>query len=105
MIFNSFLFLRLKIEKLEIEDEYERLLEELKLSESEILVAEKSLEKVNDIGNILETKANTLQQQVEALEKTRDALTSERTDVNNKVRLAIFTRMHFVTCLSAADDY
>ncbi len=69
-------------------------MEELKLSENEILVAEKNLEKVNEIGNILETKANTLQQQVEGLEKTRDALTSERTDVNNKVSTKSQTRLY-----------
>jgi len=73
------------LEKLEIEDEYHRLLEELVHAENQVASAENKLEKLNEIGNQLEVKLGQLMQNVETLEKKKETLQNERSDINNKV--------------------
>lgn len=76
------------IEKLEIEDEYHRLLEELVQSEQQVLAAEHKLEKLNEVGNQLELKLGQLMQNVETLEKNKENLQNERSDINNKIMVS-----------------
>eukprot|EP00597_Dinobryon_sp_UTEXLB2267_P014618 CAMPEP_0170123464 /NCGR_PEP_ID=MMETSP0020_2-20130122/17500_1 /TAXON_ID=98059 /ORGANISM="Dinobryon sp., Strain UTEXLB2267" /LENGTH=630 /DNA_ID=CAMNT_0010355017 /DNA_START=34 /DNA_END=1926 /DNA_ORIENTATION=+ len=76
------------IEKLEIEDEYHRLLEELMQSEQQVLAAEHKLEKLNEVGNQLELKLGQLMQNVETLEKNKENLQNERSDINNKIMVS-----------------
>eukprot|EP01038_Epipyxis_sp_PR26KG_P006577 gene6577-9043_t len=73
------------IEKDEIEEEYERLEEELRATEADVLISETKLQKLNELGNQLETKLNQLMVKVEGLDKTKDFLNGERSDINNKI--------------------
>jgi hypothetical protein len=74
-----------QIERLDIEDEFERLSQELRSSEQEIIQSEGRLDKLTDIGNQLEIKLNQIMSKVETLEKNKENLQTERTDINTKV--------------------
>lgn len=73
------------VEQLEIEDESERLLEELHSMEVEVLAAENRLVKMNEIGNQLESQYHVLMMKVDKLEKKKETLNGDRSDTNNKV--------------------
>eukprot|EP01035_Chromulina_nebulosa_P030732 gene30732-40867_t len=83
-------------EKLEIEDEYHRLLDELVQAENQVASAESKLEKLNEIGNQLEVKLGQLMQNVETLEKKKENLQNERSDINNKIMVSE-TESHKIT--------
>lgn len=76
---------RNEVERDEIEDEYERLLQDLAAAEQEIQTAEAKLVTLNDIGSQLEMRSNQLREQVDALQNTKDAQDAERNDINGKV--------------------
>lgn len=94
--------LKNQIEKLEIEDKYEGLLEDLKIAEQEIVAAESKLDKANEIGNLLEVKASNLQVKVETLEKSRDSLTTERSEITQKVMIMEIERQKMTRRLEQA---
>lgn len=75
-----------EVERDEIEDEYERLLQELATTEGEIAAAEAKFVLLNDIGGQLEMRANQLNEKANALQNTKEAQDSERNDINGKVR-------------------
>jgi hypothetical protein len=77
---------RNEVERDEIEDEYERLLQDLAGAEQEIAAAEAKLVTLNDIGSQLEMRSNQLQEKVESLQNTKDAQDTERNDINGKVQ-------------------
>lgn len=77
---------RNEIERDEIEDEYERLLQDLAAAEQEIAAAESKLVGLNEIGSQLELRSNQLQEKVDSLQNTKDAQDTERNDINGKVR-------------------
>lgn len=74
-----------EVERDEIEDEYERLLQELATTEAEIAAAEAKFVLLNDIGGQLEMRANQLNEKANALQSTKEAQDSERNDINGKV--------------------
>ncbi len=74
-----------QIERLDIEDEFDRLTVELRQTEQEIAQSESRLDKLTDIGNQLEIKLNQIMSKVESLEKNKENLQTERTDINTKV--------------------
>ena len=76
---------RNEVERDEIEDEYERLLQELVVSEQEMAAAEAKMVLLNDVGSQLEQKHDQLVEKVTTLERTKDSQDSERNDINNKV--------------------
>jgi predicted nuclease with TOPRIM domain len=76
---------RNEVERDEIEDEYERLLQDLAAAEQEVVAAEGKLLTLNDIGSQLEMRSNQLHEKVESLQNTKDAQDSERNDINSKV--------------------
>lgn len=76
---------RNEVERDEIEDEYERLLQELAATEQEIATADAKFVALNDIGSQLEMRANQLHEKVDALQTLKDAQDSERNDINSKV--------------------
>lgn len=78
--------IRNEIERDEIEDEYERLLQDLAAAEHEIAAAESKLVSLNEIGSQLEMRSNQLQEKVDSLQNTKDAQDTERNDINGKVR-------------------
>jgi predicted nuclease with TOPRIM domain len=73
------------VERDEIEDEYERLLQDLAAAEQEVVAAEGKLLTLNDIGSQLEMRSNQLHEKVESLQNTKDAQDAERNDINSKV--------------------
>ena len=75
-----------EVERDEIEEEYQRLLLELEVAQKRIVTEEEKLVQLNEIGNQLEQRHNKLIGNVETLEATREALHTERSDINNKVR-------------------
>lgn len=77
--------LKNQIEREEIEDEYQRLLQELETAEADIVSAEGRLVSLSDVGNQLEQRHKQLMLNVQTLEATRDHLQNERSDINNKV--------------------
>lgn len=74
-----------QIERLDIEDEFDRLTVDLRQTEEEITQSESRLDKLTDIGNQLEIKLNQIMSKVESLEKNKENLQTERTDINTKV--------------------
>mmetsp|Transcript_22690 Transcript_22690/g.37861 ORF Transcript_22690/g.37861 Transcript_22690/m.37861 type:complete len:702 (+) Transcript_22690:83-2188(+) len=74
-----------EVERDDIEDEYERLLQELAYNEQEVAVAEQKLVTLNEIGAQLEVRHDALMEKVEELEETKDVQNTERNDVNNKL--------------------
>lgn len=76
---------RNEVERDEIEDEYERLLQDLSAAEQEIATAETKLVTLNDIGSQLEMRSSQLQEKVVSLQNTKDAQDTERNDINGKV--------------------
>jgi hypothetical protein len=79
-----------EVERYDLEDEFERYLEELQIFEQEVSQSEQRLEKTNEIGNQLEVKLNQITTKVEYLEKSKEHLSVERTEINTKVRSLIF---------------
>lgn len=77
-----------EVEKFDLEDEYERLVNDLKTYEQDVLNSEQRLEKMTDFGNNLEIKFNQIMSKVEQLEKTKEQLLIERTEINTKVRMS-----------------
>jgi hypothetical protein len=69
----------------EIEDECDRLMEELEIVEREVFERESNLQQLNDIGNQLELTLEKMSQKVENLEKNKISITNEKTDLSNKV--------------------
>lgn len=80
-----------EVERDEIEDEYERLLQDLAANEQEIAAAEAKFVLLNDIGGQLEMRANQLNEKASALQSTKEAQDSERNDINGKVTNLIST--------------
>lgn len=76
---------RNEVERLDLEDEYEHHVAELRVAEQDLAVAEGRLDKVNDIGNQLEMSADQMILKVETLEKTKEALKVEHNEINSKV--------------------
>lgn len=77
--------LKNQVEKMDIEDEFDHLSGELQMSEQDIVSSEAKLDKLTDIGNQLEIKLTQIMTRVESLEKTKESLHTERTDINTKV--------------------
>ncbi len=75
-----------KMEKYELEDHYEQLMEELTSAEQDIASSEVRLKSLTEVGNQLESTLEKLSVKVESIEKTKDSLNNERSDANNKVR-------------------
>jgi hypothetical protein len=75
-----------EVERYDLEDEYERFMEELKVFEQEVTQSEQRLEKTNEIGNQLEVKLNQIATKVVYLEKSKEHLSVERAEINSKVR-------------------
>jgi hypothetical protein len=80
-----------ELEKYDLEDEMERLATDLKYFEQEVHTSEQKLDKMNDFGNQLEIKLNQIMNRVEHLEKTKESLQQERTDINSKVTNVILS--------------
>jgi hypothetical protein len=76
---------RNEVERDEIEDDYDRMTQELEEAEQEMRVAEQKLLQLNDVSNQLETRYKQLADKVEQLEKTKDAQNAESSEINNKV--------------------
>ena len=74
-----------EVERDEIEDEYERLLQELAQSEQEIAAADAKMVLLNDMGSSLEQRHGQLMEKVTTLMTAKDAQDSERSDINNRV--------------------
>ena len=76
-----------EVERDEIEDEYERLLQDLALAEQEIAAAEAKMQGLNEVGSQLEMRFNQLTEKVDTLQNTKDSQDIERNDINGKVIL------------------
>lgn len=76
-----------EVEKLDLEDETERLFSDLKAYEQDVASSEQRLEQMTEFGNQLEIKFNQIMSKVEQLEKTKEQLMSERTEINSKLML------------------
>ena len=74
-----------EVERDEIEDEYERLLQDLALAEQEIAAAEAKMQGLNEVGSQLEMRFNQLTEKVDTLQNTKDSQDIERNDINGKV--------------------
>lgn len=98
-----------EIERDEIEDDYDRLLQELAQSEQEVAAAEAKLQLLNDIGGQLEQRNAQLHSKVEALQASSEQQTTERNDISNKVTVvpifAVSFRVDFVVTVLAITDY
>lgn len=79
--------LKNKLERIEIEDEHDRLTEDLETLQEEVATAEANVDKKMEMANQLETTLNKLLEKVEKLEQNKEFLTKERNDINNKVKL------------------
>jgi hypothetical protein len=78
---------RNEVERLDIDDEIERVSGDLQATQGEVAQSEVRLDKLTDIGNQLEISLNQVLLNVETLEKTKENLQNERTDINTKVRM------------------
>ena len=78
--------LKNRLERLEIEDDYDRLEEELESLQEDVVTGDANVEKKMEMANQLETTLNKLLEKVEKLEESKEYLTKERNDINNKVR-------------------
>jgi len=72
-------------DKLELENECDRLFDDLRTNQQDIGAAENKLTRLSEVGNQLELKFNQLMVKVESLERTKENLGNERTDINNKI--------------------
>lgn len=75
-----------QVEKLDLEDEMERIKQDLQMTLHDLQGAEGRLEKITDVGNQLETRHDQLLAKIEECNKKKQALNDERTDINSKVR-------------------
>lgn len=73
------------VDRMDLEDECERLQEENLQLEEDVRAQEGKLEKLNDIGILLESNLERLISRVEQLESTKENLHLERNEANNKV--------------------
>lgn len=96
-----------EVERDEIEDEYERLLQELAVTEQEIATADAKFVALNDIGGQLETRANQLIEKAETLQSQKDAQDSERNEMNNKVctKRSLFSPLLNFLCLIFSSSF
>jgi hypothetical protein len=79
---------RNQMEKIDLEDEYEQNLEDLRLVDQDEHLTESRLDKLTDIGNSLEVSSNKLLHKVETLKKMKENLLNERNDISSKVSLS-----------------
>lgn len=73
-------------ERLDLEDDAERLTLELQQTHQEVLAAEGRLMKLNETGDQLEMNLTQIMNMVEALEKKNATLVDERGEINSKVK-------------------
>lgn len=83
-----------EVERLDLEDEYEKWVNELKFAEQDVKQSEVKVDKLNDIGNQLEIKLTQIMTKVEQLEKSKENLNNERSDINSKVLAIISFSIH-----------
>jgi outer membrane murein-binding lipoprotein Lpp len=76
-----------EVEKLDLEDEYEKLVTDLHSYEHDLQQSEQRLDKMSDFSNQLEVKLNQIMSKVEQYEKTKEHLQQERTEINSKLML------------------
>ncbi|RYH06246.1 hypothetical protein EON65_43090, partial [archaeon] len=76
-----------QVERMDLEDEYERYLDDLRIAEQDVRSTEVRLDKITEIGNSLEISVTQLLGKVEGLEKTKENLQAERNDINTKLML------------------
>eukprot|EP01033_Poteriospumella_lacustris_P004925 gene4925-3524_t len=74
-------------ERLDLEDEADRLTQDLQQSMQEIIQSEGRLAKLNELGDQLEMAVSKILSQVEALEHKNQSLADERTEINSKLML------------------
>lgn len=77
---------RNQMERIDLEDEYERHMQDLKFAEQDVYQTEGKLEKLTDFGNQLEISCNQLLSKVDTLEKRKEALAAEKNDISAKVK-------------------
>eukprot|EP00981_Chlorochromonas_danica_P012591 scaffold5186_cov179-Ochromonas_danica.AAC.1 len=78
---------RNEVERLDLEDEFEAHVKDLRATEVEVQASDDKLDKLNDMGNQLEMLTTQLLAKVTTLEETREALNAERTEINTKLML------------------
>lgn len=87
--------IRNEAERIELEDRYEQLVEDIEGCQSDVVASEQRLNQLNEVGNHLEVSLSQIHSRVEGLEKKNTSLNEERADINSKVCLLIVLTSFF----------